>query len=228
MAAGASVDLEGPEGHHAVAVRRLRPGEPVQLTDGLRWHVAGRVAAVRRSALTVSVEQRRALTPPPLRLVVVQALARGGRDERAVEAMTEVGADAFVPWAAARCVARGDPHRWDAVVREAAKTARRPLFPSVAALADTPEVARRLGGADLGVVLHQEASLPLTALSVPAVGEVVVVVGPEGGLTEQELSTLCAVGGRATRLGPTVLRSSTAGIAAVAALSALSGRWSSG
>ena len=138
----------------------------------------------------------------------------------------------MVPWAAARCVAvwKGERAtkslaRWRATAREAAKQARRAWFPEVAGLASTAEVAALVAGADLAVVLHEDASEPLAALPVPAEGRVVVVVGPEGGLTDDEVATLVAAGGRAVRLGPEVLRTSTAGVVAAAALLARTPRW---
>lgn len=225
MAAGPTVVLAGSEAHHAVAVRRLRPGEPVQLSDGVRWHVVGAVAEVAAGRLTVQVGQRRRLAPPAQRLVVVQALAKGGRDEDAVAAMTELGADAFVPWTASRCVARWRADRWTPAVREAAKQARRPRFPQVAVPAGTAEVAGLLAAAGTGLVLHEAAAEPLTALATPATGDVVIVVGPEGGITAEELEAFRAAGARVCRLGAFVLRSATAGPAAVAVLSAMTGRW---
>ncbi len=165
---------------------------------------------------------------PSPRLVLVQALPKGDRGELAVELATEVGVDEVVPWVAARCVMqwkgeRGERarERWQATAREAAKQSRRSWVPDVAPLHTTRQVAERAtGGAVL--VLHEAARTPLTGVDLPAHGDVLLVVGPEGGLTEDELALL---GGTAVRLGPTVLRTSTAGAAAVAVLSARTGRW---
>jgi 16S rRNA (uracil1498-N3)-methyltransferase len=221
------VTLTGPEGHHAVAVRRVRVGESVDLTDGRGLVAHAVVRSVARDSLVAEVLSRSAVAAPDPRFVVVQALAKGGRDEDAVEAMTEVGVDEIVPWAAARCVARWKDRtgeKWAATVREASKQARRAWIPTVAPLASTTDVAARVSGAGLGVVLHEAASAPLASLPVPPHGEVVVVVGPEGGLTDEELGELAAAGARVCRLGASVLRSSTAGVAALAVLSA-SARW---
>lgn len=224
--------LTGPEGRHAATVRRLRPGERVDLTDGRGRYVHCTVTATGRDTLEADVAERHDVPEPAPALTVVQALAKGERGELAVETMTEVGVDTIVPWEAAHCVARwrGDRAtkgrtRWCTTAREAAKQARRAWFPEVTDLAGTTDVARRLAAAELAVVLHEEAAEPLSALGVPTSGEVVAVVGPEGGLTGEEVAAFEKAGARPVRLGPTVLRTSTAGAAAAAVLQARCGRW---
>ena len=167
-------------------------------------------------------------------MVVVQALPKGDRGELAVEVLTEIGVARIVPWAAARSVAvwRGDRAakslaRWRGTAREAAKQARRAWFPEVGELASTAEVVELLAGASLALVLHEEASEPLAAVDVPSVGTVVLVVGPEGGLAPDELAAFAEAGARTVRLGAEVLRTSTAGVAAVSALLARTERWGS-
>ncbi|MFC0039078.1 16S rRNA (uracil(1498)-N(3))-methyltransferase [Actinomadura rayongensis] len=226
------VVLDGPEGRHAATVRRLRAGERVDLTDGAGILVEGVVAAVAKDALTVDVHVRRAVPEPVPRLVVVQALPKGDRGELAVETMTEAGVDEIVPWAAERCVTRWKAERrdkalgrWRSTAREAAKQARRAWLPAVADLATTADVAARLDRASAAVVLHEEAAARLSAAAPPRDGEIVVVVGPEGGIADTELTAFAAAGADPVRLGPTVLRTSTAGVAALAVLAALTGRW---
>lgn len=219
---GDELVLTGDDGRHAVTVRRLRAGERVDVSDG-----AGSIAecvvsaAEPPSTLRLTVTARRAVPPPSPRLVVVQALAKGDRAEDAVEAMTEVGVDEFVPWSASRSVvrwegARGEKAhaRWAATAYEAAKQSRRAWLPVVSPLASTRDVAARLRAADLAVVLHESATTPLAGTAVPD-GEVVVVVGPEGGIADDELA---AFGTTPYRLGDTVLRTSTAGVAAAAVI----------
>ncbi|HEX6920441.1 MAG TPA: 16S rRNA (uracil(1498)-N(3))-methyltransferase [Actinomycetes bacterium] len=229
---GDRVVLDGPEGRHAATVRRLGPGERVLLSDGRGLVADCRVLAAGRDHLELEVCGRSLIPAPQPRLVVVQALPKGDRGELAVETMTEVGVDVVVPWAAARCITRWRADRadkalarWRSAAREAAKQARRPHVPEVTAVAGTDQVAARLRSAALGVVLHEEADLPLAALDVPRSGDVVVVVGPEGGVSPAELEEFDRAGATAYRLGPTVLRTSTAGVAALSVLSALSGRW---
>lgn len=232
VAAGDRVALSGAEAHHAVAVRRLRPGERLVLTDGLGTRVEAVVAATGKRELVALAEHVERTPRPEPAFVVVQALPKGDRGELAVEVLTEVGIDEVVPWAAARSVAvwRGERAerslaKWRGTAREAAKQARRAWFPAVAPLATTTEVAALVAAADLAVVLHEPASDPLASLPVPAEGRVVVVVGPEGGLTDDEVAALTEAGAHAVRLGAEVLRTSTAGVAAVAALLAHTPRW---
>jgi 16S rRNA (uracil1498-N3)-methyltransferase len=169
--------------------------------------------------------------PPALRLVLVQALPKAERGELAVELATEVGVDEVVPWVAARCVMqwkgeRGERQhaRWAATAREAAKQSRRAWVPPVGPLHTTSQVAARIAAAR-ALVLHEAGEQPLTASGLPADGELLLVVGPEGGIDERELDAFAAAGAATVRLGPTVLRTSTAGAAALAVLSARTGRW---
>lgn len=228
------VTLDGPEGRHAVSVRRLQPGEEVVLTDGAGRGAHGVVAAARgKDELDVEVRELRVEQEPAPRITVVQALPKGDRGELAVETMTEAGVDAVVPWAASRCVTQWRAERgakslakWRATAREAAKQARRLRFPAVAGPMTTSQVADLLAGADFAGVLHEEGAAPLATAPLPAAGSVVLVVGPEGGVSPDELAAFAAAGAPAYRLGPTVLRTSTAGVAAVSLLLGRSGRWS--
>jgi 16S rRNA (uracil1498-N3)-methyltransferase len=229
--AGDEIEVSGAEGRHAVAVVKVRPGETVLLGGGGR-RADATVTHTTRDAFTARLDS---LTDEPEReprLVLVQALAKGGRDEQAVETATELGVDEVVPWQSARGVVvwRGRERqergrrRWESVCVAATKQSRRARVPVVAAPASTEHVAARISDAALALVLHETAAEPLSGLEVPTTGDVVVVVGPEGGITEVELATLVSAGGRPVRLGPEVLRSSTAGPAALAVLSAPA-RW---
>ena len=231
---GAVVRLDGAEGRHAVAVRRLTVGEQVVLTDGVGAGVSGEVCAVEgKDVLEVRVGELLADPAPALRLVVVQALPKGDRGELAVELMTEVGVDEVVPWAASRCITQWKGERgakalakWRATAREAGKQSRRLRFPTVAEPMSTRQVAELLAGAALGAVLHEEGAQPLADALLPASGAVVLVVGPEGGVSPDELARFAEAGAAPVRLGRSVLRTSTAGVAAGALLLGRSGRWS--
>ena len=230
---GGEVAVEGAEGRHAVRSLRLSPGEPVEVVDGAGRRVSGTVVSTTGTdRFTVRVLAVLDEPPPSPRLVVVQALPKGERGELAVELLTEVGVDVVVPWPAARCVAvwRGDRAdrglaRWRGAARSAAKQARRARVPDIEAPADLADVAERVRGAALALVLHESARTGIADLDVPESGDVVLVVGPEGGLTDEEVTALTAAGGRAVRLGPTVLRTSTAGVVAAAALLPRTPRW---
>ncbi|MFE3514182.1 16S rRNA (uracil(1498)-N(3))-methyltransferase [Streptomyces sp. NPDC059166] len=237
LPAGPEFVLEGPEGRHAVSVKRLNPGEDVVLTDG-RGHWAEGVvrAAEGKDRLVVGLgELREEPAPAPL-VTVVQALPKGDRGELAVETMTETGVDAIVPWQASRCITqwKGDRGlkslaKWRNTAREAGKQSRRVRFPEVTDVMTTKQAAALLAAADLAVVLHEDRdhdSEPLATVSLPESGTIVLVVGPEGGVSPDELATFAAAGARTCRLGPTVLRTSTAGTAATALLLGRTGRWS--
>ncbi|RYC14627.1 16S rRNA (uracil(1498)-N(3))-methyltransferase [Nocardioides zhouii] len=229
---GALVEVTGDEAHHAVAVRRLREGEHVVLTDGLGTSVTGPVASTGKRVFAVTVESVSRGERPDPAITVVQALPKGERGELAVEVLTEVGVDRIVPWAASRSVAVWKGERaakshakWQATAREAAKQSRRSWLPTVTPLTTTAELAAIIADADLAVVLHEDATAPLSAVDVPASGRIVVVVGPEGGIAPDELEALVAAGAVSVRLGAEVLRTSTAGVVAVAALLARTSRW---
>lgn len=227
-----ALTLGGAEGRHAATVRRLRVGERLDLTDGAGAVAECVVREVGKDSLFVEVSRRYDVPAPAPRLVVVQGLPKGDRGELAVEMMTEAGVDVIVPWAAARCVTQWKGERaakalgkWRSTAREAGKQARRFHLPEVRELASTSQVAALLGGASLGVVLHEEAATGLSALALPADGDLVVVVGPEGGITQEEIGAFQAAQAVPALLGPTVLRTSTAGVAAAAVVMARTGRW---
>ena len=231
-AVGDRVELDGDEGHHAAVVRRVTAGEQVLLADGAGTVARCRVTEVGRGSLAAEVLTTRTTPTEMPRLVVVQAIPKGERGELAVEMLTEVGADVIVPWAATRSIAKwkGDRAerslaRWRSAAREAAKQSRRAWFPVVTELATTEDVVGLLAKASVRVVLHEAASGPLADVPVPGRGEIVIVVGPEGGITEAELDAFGAVGAEPLRLGSSVLRSSTAGVAAAAALLSRTPRW---
>ena len=221
------VVVDGAEARHAVDVRRLRVGERVDVGDGRGQVARGVVAAVAPGRLVVDVRSRESIAPPSPRFVVVQALAKGGRDLDAVEAMTEVGVDEIVAWTAERSVARPTDKtlaKWSTTARAAAKQSRRAWIPHVSGPVSTADVCARLQAAALAVVLHEDGRKPLAGLSLPEAGDVVLVVGPEGGLTDGEVSAFETAGVEVCRLGGAVLRTSTAGVAALSVMSA-AGRW---
>jgi 16S rRNA (uracil1498-N3)-methyltransferase len=226
--------LDGPEGRHAVSVKRLRPGEDVVLTDGHgRWADCVVLATEGKDRLVVQLDSVREEPEAEPRITVVQALPKGDRGELAVETMTETGVDAIVPWAASRCITqwRGDRGakalaKWRSTAREAGKQSRRVRFPEVADAATTKQVASLLAEADFAAVLHEEGAEPLATAELLAEGSIVLVVGPEGGVSPEELAAFAEAGAKPCRLGPSVLRTSTAGTAATALLLGRTGRWS--
>jgi 16S rRNA (uracil1498-N3)-methyltransferase len=224
--------LAGPEGRHASTVRRLAVGERADVTDGAGHVAECVVAAARPGELELTVIARQQVPPPQPRLTVLQAIPKGDRGELAVELLTEVGVDVIVPWAAERCVAvwRGEraargERRWAAAAQEAAKQSRRAWFPEVTAQADLAAAVRRIEVAALAIVLDPDAARDAASLELPASGDLVVVVGPEGGITPAEDEAMRAARAIPAALGPTVLRASTAGVVAASVLLSGSARW---
>lgn len=234
--AGDAVELDGEEARHAATVRRTRVGERLLLADGTGLGATCLVESVGAGRLGLRVEALHRTPPVRPPLVLVQALAKGGRDELAVETATELGVDAIVPWQAARSVVvwsgeRGERARgkWEATVRAAAKQSRRATLPAVRPAVGTAALAGAAASAAAVLVLHEEARTPLATAPLPppgSEGELWVVVGPEGGVAPEELADLEAAGAVPVRLGPTVLRSSSAGAAALAVIATRLGRWS--
>ena len=235
-AVGEVATVDGDEGFHASTVRRIRPGERLMLGDGAGELAWCEVDEVDRGALRARVLSRRNVAPAVPPVTVVQALPKSERSELAIESATEAGADAFVAWQATRCVARWDStradqglRRWRAVARSAARQSRRAHIPSITGPVFTDELARLVqahvadGAAVL--VLHESAEEPLSEKLVAQAESIVIVVGPEGGITDDELDALTTAGADAVRLGPTVLRTSTAAAVALGALGVLTSRW---
>lgn len=233
LPAGEEFVLDGPEGRHAATVKRLRVGEELVLSDGSGTLVRCAVAAVERDALSLKVLERSVEPEPTPRVVLAQALVKGDRGELAVELATEAGVDGVVPWRASRCVAKWEDGprgakalgRWRSTVREAAKQARRSRVPFVDEPVTTAQLSQRVSSSALTLVLHESATDRLSDVDLPASGDVLLVVGPEGGITPEELDALRSSGARIVRLGPTVLRASTAAAVALGALGVLTSRW---
>jgi 16S rRNA (uracil1498-N3)-methyltransferase len=231
LPAGDTLRLTGDEGRHAARVKRLGVGEVVLVSDGAGTLLDCVVSAVLADGLALTVRSRRSAAAATPRIVAVQALPKGERAELAVEVLTELGVDEIVPWAASRSIAqwhgpRGEKalEKWRRTAREAAKQSRRPWVPVVAPLASTADVAARLSRS-AGLVLHEDATEPFGSGALPPDGDIVVVIGPEGGIAPAELDAFTATGARPVRLGEPVLRTSTAGAAALTALSVRLGRW---
>ncbi len=223
--------VDGAEGRHAVEVLRLAPGERVRVSDGQGTVAEGDVVAAGADGLRIAVRARFEVPEPSPEFVLVQALPKGDHGPLAVDLATELGVDRIVPWTAARCVTRWREDRvakgvakWRSAARSAAKQSRRPRVPEVTEPMTTREVCGMLADVDLAVVLHEQARRPLAELQIPRDGVIAVIVGPEGGLTDGEVVAFRAAGAEAVRLGPEVLRTSTAGAATLAALS-MRTRW---
>lgn len=232
LGAGEAVELTGAEAHHAATVVRLAVGEEVLVADREGSRVLSVAEEVSGDRVRLRVTARVDEAEPALRLTLVQALAKDGRDEDAVEAATELGVDGVVPWQADRSIVRWKGakaergrQKWAKVVERAAKQSRRARWPVLEELLTSSALAERCSRqGTTALVLHEDASQPLATLDLPDEAEVLLVVGPEGGISAEELEQMTAVGATPVRLGPQVLRASTAGPAALAVISATQ-RW---
>lgn len=230
------VQLDGAEARHAATVRRVRAGERVLLSDGsgsVARCVTDAVHAGRDAQVEVTIEHRWYEQPPALRVVIAQALVKGDRGELAVELATEAGVDAVLPWRAGRSVARWEEGertekalaRWQNTAQSAAKQARRAHLPEVWRPVGTEDLADVVRDCARALVLDAAAEHGLRDTWLPTAGQLVLVVGPEGGIGPDELRVLSAAGAEPVRLGPSVLRASTAGAVALGALGACTERW---
>lgn len=223
---GEKFTLTGSEGRHAATVKRAQPGERVYLADGKGRAVHGPITEVAKHEITIAVEEVLTEQPRELRWVAVQALAKGERSEIAIEALTELGVDEIIAWQASRSIVLWQNKtekglaKWCSTVTEASKQSRRFTVPKVS-YADTKQVCRRLENAALAIVLHEQATRPLKNFQLPGSGEIIFVVGPEGGISEAEIAQFEAHGARTATLGPQILRTSTAGLVALSGLQVL-------
>jgi len=222
---GSTIELDGAEGKHAVQVRRMRAGEAIQLSDGKGIRARGLVSEIRGSSLVVLVEEVITEQLPSRQITLVQALAKGDRDELAIQAATELGVTSIIPWQATRSISRWDgpkqakgQARWQQIVSEAAKQSLRAFTPVVSNIAETKELGLQVQDFDLVLVLDTTATKHLSEQSIPKVGKLAIVVGPEGGIDQAELDLLEKAGAKLVSLGANVLRTSTAGPALIAAL----------
>jgi 16S rRNA (uracil1498-N3)-methyltransferase len=227
---GARITVTGAEARHAVTVSRVAPGERITIGNGSGFVATGAIVSAEPTQFVVEVDAVSTMPPASPAIWLAQALAKGDRDEYAVQQATELGVDGVIPWSAQRSIVKWEGakvrkghERWCAIVREATKQSVRPWIPEVADLASTVVLAA-LAAETRMLVLEPDAKVPLTAID-PDDRDIVLVVGPEGGIAPAELSRLQAAGAELVRLGDTVLRTSTAGPAALAVLSAKLGRW---
>ena len=224
-AVGTTLELNGDEGRHAAVVRRIGPGESMLVGDGRGRGVRGRVIAASKTGVVITVLEQLTAARPALHYVAVQALAKGDRGELAVEMLTELGVGEIVPWQAQRSIVRWSGERgvralarWRSTVREAAKQSRRLTVPVVREPVSTSQLVGLVGEVDLAIVLEEAATESIRDLALPASGTILIVIGPEGGIAQSELDDLVEAGAHAVRLGDGILRTSTAGVVALAGL----------
>ena len=229
---GEVIELTGDEGRHAVSVKRTSVGEQIELVDGHGTRAVITVTGVSGKDRLVGVVDCVASEPAPRPTVtVVQALPKAARSELTVDLLTQAGADVIVPWQAGRSVANWGKKqdkglaKWRAAARAAAKQSRRSRIPEITPVADQAAVAALIQAAPLALMLHEDATGKITDQPVAQVDSVVLIIGPEGGISPAELDAFTTAGAHPVRLGPEVLRTASAGMVALAALGAVTDRW---
>ncbi len=230
---GQTVLLDGAEGHHAAAVRRIRAGEAVQLTNGETTHWRGVVSSVTNKYVEILISEENTIESPKQEFVLVQSLAKGDRDELAVQAATEIGVSRVVPWQADRSVSKWDQAkaakgqaRWQTICDEASKQSLRARFVRVAERQTSNQICDLIAANDgLWLILDPTADMPITRADLSNAQSVYLVVGPEGGITDQELKDFANAGAKRVHLGSGIMRTSTAGVAALSYLSGATGLW---
>ena len=243
---GATYFVDAVDAKHAISVRRMRVGEAIQLTDGQGLRLKGLVSALEGQKIFVTATSVDREQPPTLNLGIIQALAKGDRDELSIQAATELGAILVCPWQAERSISRWEGpkiakgvNRWQAIVSEASKQSLRVFEPKVVEPLISKQLCSSISDGSFGMVLvldpTSEVSLVSYLLKIQAsqtiasafgsTSQITVVVGPEGGISESELLELASVGAHRVKLGNEILRTSTAGVAAIAAIQAIIGSW---
>lgn len=224
---GSVVEIGGAEGHHAAAVRRIEVGESVLVTDGAGSAVRGPAVQIGKNVVRIRVAERLSGPQRAHQWIAVQALTKGPRADLVVETLTELGAGEIIAWQASRSISRWNPDRrekglakWRATAREATKQSRRFTVPQVS-FATTAQVAARIAAADAAFVLHESATDPIRPADLPGSGDVILIVGPEGGISPEELRTFTDAGGRPVQVCDAVLRASTAPVVGLAQLQAM-------
>lgn len=237
---GASFELDGPEGKHAL-VKRMEVGESIDLGDGTGRRAVGTVHSLTDRGVIVRVEQLREEHTSP-HIYLVQALAKDGRDLLAIETATELGVYGVLPWSADRSIVRWKGERaakahtkWQNTVTAAAKQSRRALIPEVYDLYSTTDLVELIeevtGQGSAVFILHEQATERLSTQAAKLAGgenlpeEIYLLVGPEGGISDREVQLFTEAGAHLALLGDEVLRSSTAGSAAMCTLNVVLGRW---
>lgn len=224
--------LDGSEGHHAVTVQRIRQGERVEVVDGQGRRLSGTVFETKKSECSIIIDSIDDEPRPHPTITAVQAIAKGDRGELAVQMLTEAGIDVIIPWQAENSVAKWTQDRtvkhhakWIRTAREASKQARRSHVPFVDSPVTTAAVVDLIANAGVALVLDEQSSTPLTSIDFHTAHDVLLVIGPEGGLSEAERTVFSDCGADVVRLGTSVLRTSTAGVAALGVVMARVGRW---
>lgn len=222
---GSLYEFDNEDAQHAVRVLRMAAGEIFMLADGTGAWSQVKAFAVKKKSIEVEVIASGFQEALPTTITVVQALPKSDRAKEAIELLTEAGVDRIVPWAAARSIGKAS-EKFSVTAREASKQSRRLRIPEVTDIATTSQICEAIALSDLAVVFHESADMKLSdCVSSHNVAHLLIIIGPEGGITSTEIAEFKAAGAKVALMGRPILRSAHAGIAAVAAVSALLKVW---
>ena len=221
--------LENEEAHHAIKVLRLNTGEVIKISDGVGNWVSGPIVEIAKKELFISIAERGQIQAAKPELVLVQAITKSDRNKEMLELAVEAGVDRIIPWQSERSISKwqsDSEQKWQVGIKQSCKQARQVKLPQLMQVMSTSEVIKSIGEGGFGIVFHEEASTKFSDLTIPnSQSSVYLVIGPEGGISEQELLSFQNNGSNVVRLGDTVLRSAHAGFAALSAVQTKLGRW---
>lgn len=229
LSAGATQEISGDEAHHAVSVMRLTVGEKIKIADGSGNWVSGTITEVGKKNLKIEIADRGRIDFVKPELIVVQAVTKSDRTKELLELLTVAGADQIIPWQAERCISKWQDDsaaKWQVSIKEAAKQARRVKLPALSDAVSTNQLVKLFNTKDKAIILHESATNKISEINLSNEMErIFIVIGPEGGITDAEITQLASVGAVTARMGDLVLRSAHAGFAALAAIQSRIGRW---
>ena len=221
---GSSYSFNSEDANHAIKVLRIEVGEIFRVSDGNGGWAIVQVNEVTKRSLETTVLEVGCQEPLEIQFTVVQALPKSDRAKEAVELLTEAGADVIVPWLANRSISRTEViSKFVTTAREASKQSRRLFIPQLHETVKEKGVIELIKSADLALVFHESAQVKLSEIITPQTKarNVVIVIGPEGGITDEELAAFAAAGAQIAGLGRPILRSAHAGLAALSAVNSL-------
>lgn len=229
ISSGSTQELSGDEGHHAVKVMRLQIGEQIKIADNLGNWVSGAITEVGKKSLKINVSERGNAEHLKPELILVQAVTKSDRTKEMLELLTVAGADQIIPWQAQRCISKwksDSTDKWLTTIKESAKQARRVKLPVLSDAVTTNQLVKLFQAEDQIIVLHESAQLNLSQFNfVEYTKRIFIVIGPEGGISEEEIAQLTSAKAVVVRMGENVLRSAHAGFAALSGIQTLIGRW---
>lgn len=225
---GSSYEFGGEDAGHAIRVLRTQVGDSLALSDGQgAWSIV-QVKVIDKKSMSVEVTQSGYEEALPVEFTVAQALTKGDRVKESIELNTAGGADVILLWAATRSIGKVTPdlmQKLATTAREASKQTRRNRIPFVMGVLDAKKIATEIPNYDLAIVFHESAQIKLTEIVKPGIKKVLAIIGPEGGITDEELAIFTGAGAQVALLGRPIFRSAHAGMAALSGLNAALNIW---